>query len=136
MSETFASALTLDIPRARKTLEHLIAHPEEHNQKQFGRRTACGTTMCIAGTTVYQDAVAGGQVGWHEYATAEYMVGPDPQRSGSNIDCSWVPFTAANLLGLGAEDASELFYEFSNRAALSKLSSWIDAAEKAQADAQ
>jgi hypothetical protein len=133
VSETFASALTLDIPRARKALEHLIAHPEEHNQLDFGKRTACGTTMCIAGTVVYQDAEAGQRIQW-QGKLRSYMVGPGPQ-SGPSIDCQWVPSTAADLLGLGAEDASELFYEFNNDAALSKLSSWIDAAEKAQAEA-
>jgi len=122
----FYSALTLDIPRARKTLEHLIAHPEEHNQETYGYTTACGTKMCIAGTVVYQDAEAGEQVRWKPVNDVEYMLDPDEDI------CEWIPTKAAELLGLQYEDAWDLFHIVDNSTALATLKHWIKAAEEAQ----
>ena len=132
----FHSALTLDVPRSRKALEHLLAHPEEHNQQNFGRRTWCKTTMCIAGTVILQDAVAAEQVSWEELngddgVWFQFMCSPDPSGAG------WIEDTAANLLGLTtSSDVQYLFYEFNNRLALNRLAVWIEIAERSQADAQ
>lgn len=39
----------LNIPLARKVIEHIESHPEEHDQSRFVAKTRCGTTACIAG---------------------------------------------------------------------------------------
>lgn len=42
----------LNIPLARKIYDHVIAHPEEFEMSSYAERTACGTTLCIAGHAV------------------------------------------------------------------------------------
>jgi hypothetical protein len=42
----------LNVALHRKTLEHIAAHPEEHDQHTWIERTDCGTTMCYAGTAL------------------------------------------------------------------------------------
>lgn len=37
-----------------KVVLYLRSHPQEWNQSTWARRSACGTTMCFAGTTVVQ----------------------------------------------------------------------------------
>lgn len=39
----------------RRVLDYIAAHPEQHDQTSFGEKTACGTTMCIAGTACFLD---------------------------------------------------------------------------------
>lgn len=41
----------LNIPFARKVVEYIEAHPDEHEQATFAKRAinGCGTTACIAG---------------------------------------------------------------------------------------
>lgn len=134
-SEAFQSAATLDIPRARKVLEHLVAHPKEHNQASYGERVGCATVMCIAGTVIYQDAVAAEQVSWQRMCSisvVEHMCNPWGW-SGEDFDTSWIQETAASLLRLSHADVQTLFYEFDNQAALARLESWIQAAEQVQA---
>lgn len=38
-----------DYPLLQKVMDHVTAHPEEHNQRNYGRQTPCGTTFCVAG---------------------------------------------------------------------------------------
>lgn len=122
----FGSADTLDIPRARKVLEHLLAHPEEHNQATFGLRSACGTAACIAGTTLLQDPHAEIYWGRDMNGTALMVDGVD-SRNAEALDAK-----AADLLGLSSRDARDLFYEYDNKIALRKLGDYIAAAEEAQ----
>lgn len=42
----------VNTPLLRKTLEHITAHPEEHAQGLWAKRTACGTACCVAGWAV------------------------------------------------------------------------------------
>lgn len=125
----FSSALTLDIPYARKVLEHLIAHPEEHNQGHFGYRTPCGTTACIAGTAVLFDAAT--KVGWTDLSrpgNSSLFTIVLVDNGLMDLNCR-----AAELLGLSEEDANVLFYDFNARSALQRLTHYIAEAEKAQA---
>lgn len=117
------SALTLDIPFARKVLEHLIAHPEEHRQANFGMRTACGTTACIAGTAVLMDPDT--QVQWTSDGAMTYAV----QVGEDLVD---ITDRAAALLGLDFDDANRLFYIFGNMESLKFLSQLIEQAEVEQ----
>lgn len=112
------SAKTLDIPFARKVLEHLIAHPEEHNQDFFGVQTPCGTRGCIAGTAVMMHPE--GELQWCDGIMRDTRGGFD------------FPEQAQEFLGLSDRDAHDLFYTWGNKSALDKLSSYIAEAEAAQ----
>lgn len=123
----FESANTLNIPLARKVLEHCIAHPEEHDQKHFSRQTVCGTTACIAGTAIMMDAESsytsvtgeGGAIFMGLVNTPEeHEIHPETR--------------GRELLGLTAFDAESVFYTFDNSEALNRLAAYISAAEVAQ----
>lgn len=118
----FDSAETLNIPYARKVLEHLIAHPEEHRQAHYGDRTACGTTACIAGTAIMMDPNC--TIQW----AINGLMAP-PLIHGFEVD---MDMHAAKLLGLTPNDATQLFYEWNNQRALKKLQAHIDEAERVQ----
>lgn len=36
----------------KKVRDHIVAHPEEHNQGTWGEKVGCGTVACAAGWTV------------------------------------------------------------------------------------
>lgn len=42
----------MNIPLLRKVMEHITAHPEEYDQREYAVRTECGTKHCIAGWAV------------------------------------------------------------------------------------
>lgn len=119
----FQSAQTLDVPYARKVLEHLIAHPDEHQQVHFGYRTSCGTTACIAGTAVLMDSqstVVWGKTGYISEVTV------NGQRTVTSL-------RAAELFGLNMNDSRELFFDtLDNAEALELFGNWIAEAEKVQ----
>jgi hypothetical protein len=63
--------VTIDVPRLRKALEYVTAHPEDWSQEEWlvGRtKASCGTAGCLAGRVVLQDGwsplleLRGGQV--------------------------------------------------------------------------
>lgn len=119
------SALTLDIPLARKVLEHLLAHPEEHDQSYFGVQKSCGTTACIAGTAILMDSQS--KVAWEPCSQGIQM-------QCVAIDGEFVSIDdrAAELLGLSLVDSTRLFYTYDNGAALRILASYIEQAETEQ----
>jgi hypothetical protein len=43
---------TLNIELIDRIIAHLTEHPEEHNQKIWGRRDECGTRACVAGWAI------------------------------------------------------------------------------------
>lgn len=47
----------------RRVLEHITAHPEEHDQARWAVRTDCGTAYCVAGHIV---VMSGWQVDWSD----------------------------------------------------------------------
>lgn len=121
---TFASAATLDIPRARKVLEHLVAHPEEHDQNFYGQRLPCGTTACIAGTVLLMDPDA--DVRWEQDMRdmiSASVNGGDHQEPDE---------AAAELLGLSRTDSDHLFFTMDKTKAITTFAAWISAAEVVQ----
>lgn len=50
-----------NIQKLEAVLDFIRAHPEQHDQAMWGRRTSCGTTMCFAGTATH---LAGHQLLW------------------------------------------------------------------------
>lgn len=85
----------------KQVTEHITTHPEEHDALHWGARTACGTTMCIAGRTV---VMCGWDLIWETgpYGTdAEFCVRDGRTRSVQNA--------AQDELGLDLLTAFELF---------------------------
>lgn len=101
--------MSIDIERLRDVLEHVTAHPDEHNQTVWAWRADldialtkmiphCGTAMCLAGHTV---VLAGRKIDW---ATAT--------RSGEAVrvvDGGRISDEARKLLGLAYDQAEALF---------------------------
>lgn len=112
MSVTIEPKLEIDVPLLRKTLEHITAHPEEHQQGVWGERfldTACGTAFCLAGHAVQ---FAGHEIEWDGDAVADCVVG------GAAIE-----FVAQRELGLEARQADVLFNAFNTQQDLWRLAS-------------
>jgi hypothetical protein len=104
---------------AYRVLDHIDAHPEQHDQSDFVRRPAgtssltaesmpCGTTACFAGWTVLLSGYT---------LDFGYQHWPTVEDDGRRVD---VDDLAAELLGIGTrgviDDAPHaLFYEARNR---------------------
>jgi hypothetical protein len=96
----------------RDTLAHIEAHPDEHDQSMFARRTPCGTTYCFAGHAVLlgdPDA----QFYWVGYGypgveVSDHLDGPTMNRTGH----VHIEEYAAHLLGLDGDEINDLFFEF------------------------
>jgi hypothetical protein len=96
-------------PLLRKTKEHIEAHPEEHDQRYWGLKGPCGTTMCFAGHAV---VLAGLKPIWSRpgdifYGEETHMIAV-VEEDGSRWS---VQVGAARALGLGPDEAEELFQE-------------------------
>lgn len=118
-------APVLDIPLARKVLEHIEAHPDEHDQAHFASRNDCGTTACIAGHTLLLSGqyelgeFDGDEFDFIESATGEVVVASD---------------TATEMLGLNECQRYRLFFELQHEGeAVDYLRSLITAAEANEA---
>lgn len=112
VSVTIEPKLEIDVPLLRKTLEHITAHPEEHQQGVWGARflmTACGTAFCLAGHAVQ---FAGHEIEWDGDDIACDVVG------GASIE-----FTAQRELGLEDRQADVLFNPFNTQRDLWRLAS-------------
>lgn len=84
-----------------KVMEHIEAHPEEHDQRYWGIVTACGTKFCFAGHTAMMcghDPV---------FDPMGFFVGCRDHRGGSQR----VDDVARSELGISTRDASRLFFE-------------------------
>lgn len=121
---------------ARKVLDHLVAHPEEHNQNSFGSYApGCGTTMCIAGTACVMDPDT--KIQWLNYDACDKgdSISPDGSFSG-NIGTvvevagqyKDIEPHAASLLGL-KYDYERIFYEFDSERALEKFTAHVEGLE-------
>lgn len=91
-----------NVPLLRKVLEHITAHPEEHNQFTWAlQRPGCGTAFCVAGHAV---VMSGRDVAWEP-----------PLRWGGawmaheTTDGRPIMEVAQELLGLGDCAAFRLF---------------------------
>ena len=96
--------------------EQITSHPETHSQDTFGMASECGTTHCMAG---WACVLSGIELEWLEdddYAAANVAITTKGRREISD--------TAMELLGLTANEAAALFYDFgpaSSRATLDRL---------------
>lgn len=105
-----------DFERIDAVMDHIREHPGEHDQGTWGRRNACGTRCCFAGTAALMFAPE--RVTWlPEFvvdgkATDWRLFGADQPGS---LD---VPEIAAELLGLDRFAQELLFYDSHNLAEL------------------
>lgn len=90
--------MSVDVPRLRKVLAHITAHPEQHNQDWWAERTDCGTVMCVAGHTCVQAGLRIDLIGFHG------------ERGAHLTDGRRVEHVAAELLGLDEQQALRLFH--------------------------
>lgn len=92
--------------RAQAVLDYIVMHPEQHSQEtwctDFENPTSCGTTMCIAGTTLFLEDPRM-LVSRHHRGNATYSE------------------AASDLLGLNEEEGDAIFYDMNNQRALDKL---------------
>lgn len=110
----------LNLPLARKVLEHIEAHPEEHFQGFWGKQivdseTACRTTMCIAG---WAAALSGCELEWENGFL-------DKVNGDHNVHGY-----AEELLGLNSTESVHLFYS-GNQGSIGFLKELIEGAENA-----
>lgn len=98
--------MTLNIPLLRKTMEHIEAHPEEHDQMTW----VCGTTMCFAGHA----AVISGAHFVHDYGGD--IVTPDG-------DMADIDAYATATLGLDWDQSWHLFHGCKN---IPQLRGYVD----------
>lgn len=114
---------------ARKVLEHVTAHPEEHDQSTFGIKSPeCGTVMCIAGTACMMDSTV--EVLWETPHHSQPHLMEGKLIMGGvyrESDGMWniVPNHAADLMGLSKDAAEELFFEFDNAKAIGILTDHV-----------
>jgi hypothetical protein len=96
--------MTINVPLLRKTLEHITAHPEEHNQSFWAVQTPCGTAYCLAGHAVQ---LAGHEILWTDVCPC----GCD-SRERSAWHCTdgrEIEYVATEELGLTEDQADDLF---------------------------
>ncbi len=105
MTDTLpAPAPAVDVPLLRKVLEHLTAHPDQHEQRHWwltDTDTACGTAGCIAGWTV---ALARPDLDVYDDGDHRPILLP-----GEPLPVAHVCDTARALLGLPFTVAAALF---------------------------
>lgn len=120
-----------------QTTNWLRKHPEQHDQLTWGKKTACGTTCCIAGTVVVR---AGYELKWEPeepfYAQkddeGEYILSDKglPMYSGGR-EMRWEAYAtttgddvcnlASNLLNLNRTERDELFLNMGNVYSLEQI---------------
>jgi hypothetical protein len=90
---------TPNVPLLRATMDHILAHPDLHNQAMWATRTECGTAYCFAGTACF---LSGFEANQQQLAnngfTRALAGGSDP----IEIKATW-------LLGVDEGTASALF---------------------------
>lgn len=92
-----AAEKTINIPLLRKVMDHITAHPEEHDQTTWGQRRHCGTTFCVAGWAVQ---FAGHEIVWPSDDEAEFVE-----------DGQAIADVAETALGLTPWQAEQLFHQ-------------------------
>lgn len=100
--------------------DYLWAHPEEHNQTSWARKSSCGTTRCLAGTAAF---LAGKEIDWSRGAV---LAGTGITVTARTTDGLWIEEVAQEWLGLDPEEANELFFRMDEYGSLEELGNLID----------
>jgi hypothetical protein len=98
---------------AARIIEAIETNPEQHDQAYWRKRTACGTTMCIAGWTCYLN---GDEFVPYQDSRFSFEV---RTKDGSEMS---IAARAADLLGLSEDvNIDQLFWEDDDTVALNRL---------------
>jgi hypothetical protein len=94
--------MAVNVELLNKVMEHIEAHPEEHDQDQWAQLADCGTKYCFAGHAAFM-------CGWTPIFdpdnTAAFCTSPDGD------DSVPIESVARDLLGVTILQAEFLFYE-------------------------
>lgn len=111
-----------NIELAERVLKQVTEHPETHEQSEWGRKTPCGTTACLAGWTIL-------------LAATPVWVDDEGDRSefgqltlaSVHVDAGehFVDDVARELLGMDEKTASSIFFA-PNGLAVSRFEEWIE----------
>lgn len=116
----------INIENAKRVLAKIKAEPETHSQKQWARRTPCGTTACIAGHAVIEIGCASPIFDYKIFDGSE-IAGACQTPDG---ETHAIFDFAAELLGLEEDVAHDLFYLTNNQEAINELERLIAEAER------
>ncbi len=112
--------MTVNAVLLRQVLDHITAHPEQHDQAHFAIRTDCGTAYCLAGHAV---VLSGYRIAWEESLLNRHAFNAKLD-DGSTAE---IPDLAAELLGLEPgpydEEWPDLFDGGNSRADLWRMAS-------------
>lgn len=108
--------MTVNVALLCKVMEHIEAHPEEHDQAEWAEQTACGTTYCFAGHTVL---IAGWSLNFDEDGVAVSC-----RMDGESL---LIPEAARLELGLNYYDTRDLFWHATTGAELREIVDRISA---------
>ena len=104
--------MTPDLPLLRKVIDHITAHPEQHDQKFWLKTTECGTVACVAGWTCLLNGDEPDERVAYGNHTASVIPADAPNPDARSIAySSSVPERAKELLGLTPKEADALFDE-------------------------
>ena len=94
----------MNIELMQQVINQIEAHPKEWDQGTWGRKSACGTTMCFAGWAAH---LSGFKLVWAQRVTDPFADALAVEADGNRRDI----FDAArDLLGLNEAQAKELFF--------------------------
>ncbi len=100
--------------RIRHVVSLIEAHPEQWDQKNYGRRTDCGTTMCVGGWAIATYAPERMEwvkmLQWLGGEWLEVTPGPGGTDDDDSFDATDVGKLAAELLDLNPNQAVQIFY--------------------------
>lgn len=89
-----------NIERLDAAIAWAEAHPEQHDQGAWARRTSCGTTLCLAGIILTHAGYKPAFV--HQFESAGMFFSPDGAMVSPSTE-------AQRLLRIDSESASMLF---------------------------
>jgi hypothetical protein len=113
---TMTDEIQINEPLLAKTMHHLTAHPEEHEQRLWLARGSCGTAGCLAGWALH---FAGHEMIFEDFDhdTSEFLGNPRlpwlrrfDAAVGSMADGRDIAYVARRELGLSRAQADRLFH--------------------------
>lgn len=99
---------TPNVPLMLKVLEHITAHPDEHDQHTWATRAPhCGTTYCFAGWAV---VLTGHDVKWTPHGWCCEFPGCKRESAALTTDRRTIHDVAREELGLTVRQADDMFW--------------------------
>jgi hypothetical protein len=100
-----------------KTMQHILDHPEKHDQNYWFTQTECGTAACFAG---WACLLSGYEVNWSSEDAYTNLSGTRRTWgvTGSDGEESDAIGSAQELLGLTSQESNTLFCSDNSREAL------------------